>query len=142
MPILDHKQVAAFAVIDEADTETATTWFHYLAQATELNIDFGFIDGTIEERDLKGLMEGVVDADVVIFAFFGKAVSIPDRIPGFDKVPAVMDALSHGKKRVIIAAGSPYGIDALEADLKLFTYSDTVPSLAASVLRLIGRSPE
>lgn len=142
LPILDKRQVAAFAVVNEVDTESATTWFHYLAQATELNIDFGFIDGTIEERDLQGLMEGVVDAELVIFAFFGKAVSQNTHIPGFDRVPAIMDALSHGKKRAIVACGSPYGIETLNADMYLYTYSDTVPSLAASVLRLIGRNPE
>jgi len=141
LPITEQGRIAAFAVIDEREADTATTWFHYLAQATELDIDFGFIDGTIEDRDLQGLIEGTVDADLFIFAFFGAAVAHRGRLPGFDRIPQVMEALSTDRPRIIVAAGSPYGIDELAADLYLKTYSDTVPSLAASVLRLIGRVP-
>lgn len=141
LPISEKGRIAAFAVIDEREADTATTWFHYLAQATELEIDFGYIDGTIEDRDLQGLIEGTEDADLFLFAFFGAAVAHRGRLPGFDRIPQVMEALATDRPRIIIAAGSPYGIEELPADLYVKTYSDTVPSLAASVLRLIGRVP-
>ena len=141
LPITKAKQIAAFAVVDEHEMDTATTWFHYLAQATELNIDFGFINGEIEERDLKGLMEGTEESDLFVFAFFGSAVAHRGALPGQEKVPAVMEALHRGRSSVAVVCGSPYGIEQFSTDLKIFSYSDTTPSLAASVLRLIGRSP-
>jgi len=141
LPVQQHGRLAVFCVIDEHEADAATTWCHYLAQATELDVDFGFIDGTIEERDLQGLIEGTQDAELFVFAFFGKAVAHRGRLPGLDRLPAVMDALSTDRPRIIVAAGSPYGIDRFRADLVMRTFSDTVPSLAASVLRLIGRVP-
>jgi len=141
LPLLQFDQVAAFAVIDEAEANTATAFFHYLAEATELNIDFGFIDGTIENRDLEGLLEGIHNASCVIFAFFGTAVAFRGRLPGLEKIPEIMDRLTGQRKRIVIACGSPYGITDFSADLTINTYSDTTPSLAALVLRLIGRVP-
>jgi beta-glucosidase-like glycosyl hydrolase len=37
LPLTKWPHVAAFAVIDEADADAATTWFSSLAQATEVN---------------------------------------------------------------------------------------------------------
>lgn len=141
LPIVQFAQVAAFAVVDEHEADTATAFFHYLAEATELNIDFGFIDGTIESRDLEGLLEGITQAECVIFAFFGSAVAFRGRLPGTENIPGVMDRLTQHRKRIIIACGNPYGINDFSSDLTINTFSDTTPSLAAAVLRLIGRTP-
>lgn len=141
LPLTQHTQIAAFAVVDEHEADAATAWFHYLAQATELDIDMGYIDGTIEERDLAGLQEGIMTADVIVFAFFGAAVSHRGRLPGYDRIPEIMDALCDGRPRIVVACGSPYGFDTISANLTMYAYSDTTPSLAATVLRLIGRAP-
>lgn len=139
LPITQFAQIAAFAVIDEAEADAATTWFQSLAQATELNVDFGFIDGSIEESDLKSLSESVVDAELVVFAFFGKAVAFRNTIGGLERLPEIMARLAGEKPVIIVACGSPYGIDSLPAQTRIYTYSDTLPSLAASVMRLIGK---
>jgi len=141
LPLVQFKHVGVFAVIDEKESDTATTFFRYLAEATEMNIDFGYIDGTIEERDLAGLNEGVHNAECIVFVFFTTAVAFRNSIPGFEYVPGVMNRLSENKKRIVIACGSPYGISELSADLRINTFSDTIPSIAALVLRLIGRIP-
>lgn len=140
LPITRHPHVAAFAVLDEAEADTATTWFQSLAQATELNIDMGFVDGTIEEVDLQSMIDGISDAAVVVFAFFGKAIAFKGKLPGYERIPYVMQQLAQDRPSIVIACGSPYGIETLPSSLTMYTYSDTLPSIAASVMRLIGRS--
>ncbi len=140
LPITQFDHVAVFAVINEADADAATTWFHYMAQATELNIDFGFIDGTIEDEDLAELKKGTSDAKAMVFTFFGKAVAYRGSMPGFDRLDMVMTSLADGRPIITVACGSPYGIKDLPSSATLYTFSDTVPSMAASVLRLTGKS--
>ncbi|MBL0322637.1 MAG: hypothetical protein IPP80_09750 [Ignavibacteria bacterium] len=139
LPITQYTQAAVFAVIDEAEADAATTWFQSLAQATELNVDFGYIDGSISDQDLEALQSGITEAECVVFAFFGKAVAFRGRLAGMDRIPNVMKRLAGERPIIVVACGSPYGIEELPADLQLYTYSDTLPSLAASVMRLIGR---
>lgn len=139
LPITQFAQLAAFAVIDEAEADAATTWFQSLAQATELNVDFGFVDGSIEDADLESLRDGVVDAELIVFAFFGKAVAFRNKLAKLDRIPEILSRLAGEKPVIIVACGSPYGIEVLPANTHLYTYSDTLPSLAASVMRLIGR---
>jgi hypothetical protein len=49
-------------------------------------------------------------------------------------------SLACGRPGIVVACGSPHGVDANLADTVLYTFSDTLPSIAASVLRLIGRA--
>jgi len=140
IPITQYDQVAAFAVIDQAEADAATTWFQSLAKATELNIDLGFIDGTIADDDLASLQEGIKGARCVMFAFFGKAVAFRGRMDSMENIPNIMKRLAGDARIIVVACGSPYGIEELPSDLTLYTYSDTLPSLAASVMRLIGRA--
>lgn len=139
LPLANDGAYAAFGIIDEADADAATTWCNYLAQATEGNSDFGFIDGTIGDDDLAAIAEGIVDASIVIFAFFGKAVAFRGSIPGMDRVPDIMTTLAAGRPTIVVACGSPYGIERLPATMRMYAYSETMPSLAATVMRLIGR---
>ncbi|HLP27595.1 MAG TPA: hypothetical protein VK147_03070, partial [Candidatus Didemnitutus sp.] len=139
LPITKYTQAAVFAVIDEAEADAATTWFQSLAQATELNVDFGYIDGSISDTDLEALRSGITEAECVVFAFFGKAVAFRGRLAGMDNIPDVMRRLAGDRPIIVVACGSPYGIAELPSQLCLYTFSDTLPSLAASVMRLIGR---
>jgi len=140
LPVTQFDHVAVFAVVGESDADAATTWFRYMAQATEINIDFGYIDGTIEEADLLEMKNGTADAKAILFTFFGKAVAYRGNMPGYDRLYEVMSALAGDRPVIIVACGSPYGIKDLPASTTLYTFSDTVPSMAASVLRLIGKT--
>ncbi|NQW29280.1 MAG: glycoside hydrolase family 3 protein [Ignavibacteria bacterium] len=142
LPITQHAHVAAFAVINENEGVSATTFFNYIAQATEGNIDFGFIDGSMSDADLNELISGTAGAEVFVFAFFGKAVAYQGNIQELENLPRIFEKLRGGKPCIVVACGSPYGIENVASDCTLYTYSDTTPSIAASVLRLIGRSPE
>lgn len=140
LPLTQYKQVAAFAVINENDANLATTWFQSVARAVEINVDFGFIDGTIEETDQTELQDGIKDAEVVLFAFFSRGMATNSGIPGRENLPAVLDKLSAGRPTIFVVCGSPHGYDGLNSDLTIYTYSDTLPSMAASVMRLAGRT--
>ena len=139
LPILG-KHVAAFAVVSESDSEAATLWLHYLAGATEENCDYAFIDGSIAEEDLEEMIKGIAESDLIVFAFFGRAVAGRGTLPGWDRLADVMTRLAAGRPIVIVSCGSPYGLETLPADFRLYTYSETMPSLAASVMRLVGRA--
>ena len=76
----------------------------------------------------------------MIFVFFGKAVAFKGELADMSRIPQIIQQIAADKKILIVACGSPYGVDVLPAHTRLYTYSDTLPSLAASVMRLIGRA--
>lgn len=135
-----YRHAAAFAVIDERDGDTATEFFRYLVQSVEMNIDVAFIDGTLSGEDLQAMVDGVKEADVILFAFFGRAVAHRGGLPGMESVPNIMRSLAEGRPSIVLACGSPYGMESLPADAIVYSYSDTAPSLGAMALRCAGRS--
>ena len=142
LPILQHKQVAAFAIIGETDEDAATTWFHYLAQSTELDIDFAFLNTLISPSDLQAMVDGVADATLVIIALFGKAVAFQQGIGDRTRLPEIISELSAERPTILVVCGSPYGLQNVASSLIIHAFSETVPSLAATVLRLVGRDPQ
>ena len=139
LPITQFTHVAALAAVAESDMDSATTWFQSLTQAVEMNIDCGFIDGTITETELADLTHGLAEADVIVLALFGRAVAYRGNLPGAENLPEVIRALAGSRPVIVVACGSPYGVEMLPASTAIFTYSDTLPSIAASVMKLIGR---
>lgn len=140
LPLSQHKHIAALAVVSDADMNAATTWFQALTQAIETNIDCGYIDGTISDGEIADLAHGLGEADVFVVALFGKAVAYRGHLPGAERLPKIIADLASGRPVIVVACGSPYGIDTLNANCTVYTYSDTLPSIAASILRLIGRN--
>ncbi|MFN6135145.1 MAG: glycoside hydrolase family 3 protein [Bacteroidota bacterium] len=140
LPITTARHVAAFAIVDDHSVEAATTWFQSIAQGAEVNIDFGYVDLSITPDECASLVEGIAEADLVIFGIFGKAVAFRGQLGQVGRLPDIVRTLSAGRPGVVVACGSPYGIGPEIADAVMYTFSDTLPSIAASVLRLIGRS--
>jgi hypothetical protein len=140
LPLMQHRHVAALAVVSDADMTSATTWFQALTQAVEMNMDCGYIDGSISDTELADLAHGLTEADVLVVALFGKAVAYRGNLPGADRLPELVSRLANGRPVIVVACGSPYGIETIKASCALYTYSETLPSIAASVMRLIGRN--
>jgi beta-glucosidase-like glycosyl hydrolase len=140
LPITRYQHVAALAVVSDADMASATTWFQALTQAVEMNIDCGYIDGSISDREVEDLAHGLAEADVLVLALFGKAIAYRGSLPGGERVPEIAKRLAAGRPVIVVACGSPYGIDRIDSACTIYTYSDTLPSIAASVMRLIGRN--
>lgn len=140
LPITTARHVAAFAIVDDHSIESATTWFQAIAQGADVNIDFGYVDLSITEEECASLAGGVAEADLLIFGVFGKAVAFRGELGHVSRLPYIIERLVGDRPSILVACGSPYGIEATLADTVLYTFSDTLPSIAASVLRLIGRS--
>lgn len=140
LPIIKARHVAAFAIVDDHSVESATTWFQAIAQGADINIDFGYVDLSITDDECASLADGVAEADLVIFGVFGKAVAFRGELGHVSRLPYIIERLVGDRPSILVACGSPYGIEATLADTVLYTFSDTLPSIAASVLRLIGRS--
>lgn len=140
LPITRASHIAAFAIVDDHSVESATTWFNALAQGAEVNADFGYVDMSISDDECASLADGIADAELVVFGIFGKAVAYRGELGDSQRLPEVLRTISRGKPSILVACGSPYGIEPDMASTVMYTYSDTLPSIAASVLRLIGRA--
>ncbi|MFM8772063.1 MAG: glycoside hydrolase family 3 protein, partial [Candidatus Kapaibacterium sp.] len=140
LPITNVNHIAAFAIVDDHSVDSATTWFNALAQGAEVNADFGYVDMSITDDECASLADGIADADLVLFGVFGKAVAYRGELGDSQRLPDVLRKISRDKPSLLVACGSPYGIDPAMASTVVYTYSDTLPSIAASVLRLIGRA--
>jgi hypothetical protein len=140
LPIGEKSIFAGFGFI-ESDREfrSASRFFTMLAQATENDCDFGYINSEITESDLDELKSGTESADLYIFTIYLRGIDFSQREEKLSKINKIIDKLSGDKKRIIILFGNPYITDYLKSDLFVLTFSDSFSSLAASVVMLSGR---
>lgn len=139
LPIKDHWQIAAFAVLQDEDIEPASFFFKLFAQALENDVDFGFLDSNVSDDDIQALKSGIVNADIVVFALFYRAKAYSGKIDIDDKINVIINKLSLGKKSIAVLLGNPYSIKAISTDAYIRTFSASIPSIAASVHKLAGR---
>lgn len=138
LPFKDYHQIGGFALMQTDDIEMPSMFFKILAQAVENDCDFGFIDKEIDEKDLFALKHGITNADIMVFAFFFKPTAYQQlQLP--EKIINAFKVLSEGKKTIAILFGNPYLKDQINADLIISPFSDTLPSVAATILKLSGR---
>ncbi len=139
IPIREKARVGGFAFLqNDDDLEISSMFFKILAQAIENDCDFGFINKDIQEKDLYALKFGMKNADIIISAFFFKpaayhSLSVPKEIL------SAYEYLSEEKKKIAVLFGNPYLKDEIKADLIISPYSDTLPSIAAAILKLSGK---
>ena len=86
LPLQKANKIGGFAFLQTDDIELPTLFFKFLAQAIDNDCDFGFVDETISNDEIKSYSEGINNADIVLLAFFYRAVaykgsaSISDRL--------------------------------------------------------------
>ncbi len=139
-PLSENVNFAAIAFLQQdKDLRTATRFFTMLSQAIENDCDFGFVSDKLLPEELNSMKDGIKDAKILIFAVFLKAVAYDGRTDLYIRAADIFEKLNSGKKTIVIFFGNPYFADIFEADAKIWTFSDSFPSLASVVIELSGR---
>jgi beta-N-acetylhexosaminidase len=137
----ENENFAAFSFVLD-NIEQGSSFFRILAQATENNCDFGYIDENISLEELIEFQNGIKTAYKVIFAIFSKPTAYKSLNLQTDKINKIIEMLSDGRRNIVILFGNPYLRDEIKARATICTYSDSLPGIAATVLRLVGKTPE
>ncbi len=139
-PIAENINFAGFGIVNnDKSFRAASRFFTMLAQATENDCDFAYINTQINADELKEMQKGIKDADLIIFTLFYKGIDIEHRASEIESVNKIVEELGKDKKKILILFGNPYIKDYLNSDLIVLTYSDSFSSLAASVVLMTGR---
>ncbi|OGU11988.1 MAG: hypothetical protein A2X61_12370 [Ignavibacteria bacterium GWB2_35_12] len=138
LPIQKKLSIGGFAFIPDDDIQPGALFFKMLAQALDNDCDFGFINDEISDGDLKSLKEGIKNADIMLLAFFYRAKAYKGTVNITDKIKNIVSELSEGKKTIAVLFGNPYLKDVIMTDTYLLAYSDSLPSIAASIVKLSG----
>jgi len=146
IPIKEDLQIAGFAFLQDGVQQTenmnkASMFFKIFAQAIENNCDFAFVDEKINEADVYALNQGTKDAQIVILAFFYKAQAYKGSVGATEEMLRAAERLAMGKPVIAVFFGNPYLADEVKADTYVSAFSDTLPSIAATILKLSGREP-
>jgi beta-glucosidase-like glycosyl hydrolase len=136
VPLNEQIQFAGFAIIEkDKDIRSASRYFTMLAQASENDCDFGYINADITDDEIDELRTNISDSELIIFSIFNKVFSKAK----VDKINEIIQKMAHGKKTISITFGNPNYYTFVHSDFKIAAFSDTFPSLAASILVLSGR---
>jgi len=138
--VRQYKQAVMLAAIDETDAEIATTFFRYVAQSVETDIDFGFIDGTISSEDLSALAESIHDTSALYIVLVSRPMAGRAGVAGLDNLPNIVAALGAGRPVMTVVLGNNDGLPPISSRGAVTTFSDTDPSLAAAALLCAGRN--
>lgn len=136
VPLDETNQFAGFAIIEkDKDIRSASRFFTMLAQASENDCDFGYINTDITNEEIEELRTNISDANLVIFSIFNKVFSKSKAA----EINDIIQKMAHGKQTITIILGNPNYYSTLNSDFKIAAFSDTFPSLAAAILVLSGR---
>lgn len=141
IPLKDVQSIASFALLQKSDYfDKASQFMKMLSDATDFNIDFAYLDENVEPESIEEFNTQIQESELVIFPIFFKNHTYANTADFPETLKNAIDILSVGKKTMLIFFGSPYYENELDADTKIFTYSDSYASLAAVVVKLSGRS--
>ncbi|MGI6369179.1 MAG: hypothetical protein GX372_04155 [Ignavibacteria bacterium] len=140
LPISEEEDFAAFSILQRAeDLQAASRFFTMLAGASENDCDFAYLDENISEDEIEAMLENIENAKFLIFALFYRRRAYAKGVENIDKLNYIIDKLAAGREYVTILFGDPYIAEAIQSKLKIMTFSDSFPSLAAAIMKLTGR---
>jgi len=140
LPIDSHKQYAAFSIIqNDYDIQAASRFFTLLAQATENDCDYAYLDGNISDDEIIKIKDNITEAKYVIFAIFSKGRAYQGSIQLSEKIIDIIEKISNGRKNYIVVFGYPYFSKQLPFTNIIYGFSDSFPTIAAAIMKLTGR---
>ena len=139
-PLPENKEIAGFTFVFGDEMDKGVLFFKMLAQAVENDIHFGFMNDTISDEELNKFVEELKLTDIIIFCFFVKGKANQKRIEVTDRINEIIRKLSKDKVMITIIFGNPYLDNKLDDSNIVYTYSDSLPSIAAAVMKLSGRT--
>jgi beta-N-acetylhexosaminidase len=140
IPINPETKFAVFGVLNsDKDFDSALQFFKMTAQALENECDFAFLDMNLSNGQLAELKEGIIDTDTIIFAVFDRPKAYTALLGTAEKLNLIVQDLAEKKKVIVILFGNPYLEKSIKYDLCIMPFSDSYPSLAATVVLLSGR---
>jgi beta-glucosidase-like glycosyl hydrolase len=143
LPIDEEKPYSAFAIIQrDEDMQAASRFFTMLAQATENDCIYGYLDENITEDELNNMKDGIAESEFLLFALYYKGRGHNKQLASYDKIKKIISELSNGRKYIVMFFGDPYISEKIDANAKILTYSDSFASLASVVMLLSGRKLE
>jgi len=140
LPLSDNKEIAGFTFVFGDEMDKGVLFFKMLAQAIENDIHFGFMNDKITDQELAQFSEELKYTDLIIFCFFVKGQAYKKGIEITDRINEIIKKLTKAKDVITIIFGNPYLDKKLEQKSIIYTYSDSLPSIAAAVMKLSGRN--
>ena len=140
IPIPEDSDFAVFSILQKTeDVRAATRFFTMLSGAVENDCDFAYIDENISEDELNSMYEQIKDVKFLIFNLFYRGRGYA-KLGNPEKLNNIILKLAKAKDYFIIFFGDPYIANFIKSDLKIITFSDSFPSLAAAVMKITGRT--
>lgn len=137
LPIPEDKTIAGFAFVSGEDIQSDAQFFKMLTQGIENDIDLGFINLDISEEEILDLTSGLQDSELFFFSIpYRKSSEIKRES---EKINRIIQSISRAKPVIAVFTGNPHYADNIDAETKIFTYSNSISSLAAAVIELSGR---
>jgi beta-glucosidase-like glycosyl hydrolase len=141
LPLKDINSIAVFSLLQKSEyMDNASRFMKMLGDATEFDIDFAFLDANIKQENIDEYINLTMDTELIIFPVFFRNQTYANSIAFPDTMKEAVRQISADKKTIIIFFGSPYFEKEFDPDLKIMTYSDSYASLAATIVKLSGRS--
>jgi beta-N-acetylhexosaminidase len=139
LPIDEDIKITSIAILQDENIDTPSLFFSMLTSAIENDINLGYIDKNISQKDIDDLVRDTFLTDLFIFPIFIRSKAYSGSV-GLDK--SIIDAINEirgYKPSILVFFGNPYISENIDGDLKILCYSDSLPSMAGAVVKLSGR---
>ncbi|MCL2039235.1 MAG: hypothetical protein FWG85_02265 [Bacteroidetes bacterium] len=141
IPVDNAKCFSAFSITQTTkDIQSASRFFTMLAQATEGDCSFGYLDEKMTDEELNTMAneQDVLDSEFFLFHLYFKGQGY-SKLATPDKINKIISTLSNGKKKIVLFFGDPYIADEISGDIKILAYSDSFASLASGIMLITDR---
>ena len=138
LPLKNIQYFTALAYIDGEDIERGSEFFRLLAQSVEISSDFGFIDSSITDEQIDLLKKNLEYTELFVFAFFDRPRAYKGSLDNTEKAQEIINKIAGGKPTISVILGNPYLSEQIKTDAQVIAYSDSISSIAATILYLSG----